>query len=113
MTDLEIFNWLYALEPESKEQEKKISKMMTVILSKTNRVKSKLDTFLDTLALDEVVDKNVSRVYQYYCYWCKDNDYEPESNLVFSRKVCETFNVKSKQMMRDGARYRIYVLEEL
>ena len=113
MTDLEILKWLYELEPESKEQEKKISKMITIILTKTNHVKSKLETFLDTLVLDEVVGKDVSRVYQYYRDWCKDNSHTPESNIVFSRKVCETFKVKSTQIMSGGVRYRIYKLEGL
>ena len=113
MTDLEIFKWLYELEPESKEQEKKLNKMMSIILTKSQPIKSKLETFIDTLMLDDVLGKDVSRVYEYYCDWCKDNAYTPESKIAFGRKMCATFKVKSVVIMSSGIRHRVYELEEL
>lgn len=111
MKDIDIFKWLYDLEPENSIQKKKLNKMMSIILEKTEP--TKIDIFLDTLALDEVMDKEVSRVYEYYLTWCKENIYEPESKITFGRKVCETFKVKSVAITRDGESKRVYKLEEL
>lgn len=109
MTDLEIFKLLYDLEPVNKQQEKKLNKMMSIILEKTKP--TQLDEFFKTLSLDEVADKRVKRVYQYYCLWCKEMNCNPETITVFGRKVCETYNVKSVIIREDGEVYRVYRMD--
>lgn len=109
MTDMEIFTWLYELEPENGRQEKKIKKMMSIILKKNEL--TKIEAFIETLALDEVLDKEVTRVYTYYCNWCKDNNYKPESKIALGKKICETFKVKSTVIKRNGEVFRIYKLD--
>ena len=110
MTDLEIFKWLSALEPECKLQEKKLKKMMKIISEKVKITKTEL--FLETMTPDKIINQEVSSVYKDYCNWCRENNYKPESNALFGRKLCEVFKVKSilTRSKKDVHRvYRIHV----
>lgn len=109
MTDIEIFQMLYNLEPENWQQKKKIEKMMSIILEK--KKPTGLEEFLETLSLDEVLDKRVKRVYEYYCDWCKELNIKPESAIFFGRCVCDRFKVKGTVTRQDDKTYRVYRMD--
>ncbi len=106
MTDIDIFKLLYDIEPEDKVQEDKLAKMMDIILSKKER--TLIDDFLETLDYDEVAEKRVSRVYEYYCDWCSKNNYTIDSRITLGKKVCERFMVKSVMVKQNGESFRVY-----
>lgn len=98
MTDIEIINWLYNLEPETKEQENKIKKMMIVMLEKTqtkDTTPKSVKLYFEPIMLDEIIGKKTEKIYNDYCNWCKENNHIRENKMYFSRLVCKTFNVKT------------------
>ena len=110
MTDMEIYEWLYNLKPESMEQETKIRAMMrTMLISSTdNRVKE----FLNTLNLDDVLYVPTREVYEKYCKWAKKNDCKKVAHNIFSEAVQNTFYVKSKVVRLNGKVTRVYNIIE-
>lgn len=105
MTDLEIFNMLYEIEPESMEQENKIKAMMRIILSSKDK---NLMEFLKTLTIEDILFRPTKEVYMKYCTWADDNKYERIAHNVFSEAIQNTFYVKSKVMRVDGKSTRVY-----
>lgn len=93
MSDLEIIKWLSELKPETPEQRKKINKAI-YIFSKKDEC-TNVDEFFKTLMVDEVENKAVSRVYEFYTDWCAENYYTPVSKIKFSKLVMQEFKVKS------------------
>ena len=105
MTDIEIYEWLYKLKPESIEQENKIRAMLRIILySPDNHVRE----FLKTLNIDDILHRPTREVYEKYCIWANDNKHEKTSHNIFSEAVQNIFFVKSKAARVNGKVTRIY-----
>lgn len=105
MTDMEIYEWLYKLEPENTEQENKIRAMLRIALSSTD---THVREFLNTLTIDEILYIPTKEVYLKYCSWANDNEYEKVAHNVFSEVVHSIFYVKSKVMRINGKVTRVY-----
>lgn len=111
MTDLEILHFLYELKPESKEQDSKIKKMMNILINdRVNTTNNSIKEYLEPMAIDEIIDKNVTEIYTHYCNWCTKNNYEPESKISFSKYICRKYSVKSVTSKVNGELKRLYKL---
>lgn len=109
MTDMEIFNWLYNLEPESKTQKKKIERMMRIIIKKDYYDNSSdTENFLDTLTDEDVINRPSKEVYAKYKEWCKQYSVTPDAKNIFGSAVQENFNVKSTATRIKGKSLRVY-----
>lgn len=106
MKDVDIIKWLSELKPETPEQRKKINKAI-YIFTKKNEC-DYVDEFFKTLMFDEVVDKSVSKVYEYYSDWCAENAYEPISKIKFSKLVMQEFKVKSVTVWNFDRAEKVY-----
>lgn len=105
MTDMEIYNWLYNLEPENIEQENKIKAMMRIMSLSTQ---SHIKEFLDTLNFEEIIDRPTKEVYTKYSNWADKNNYEKVGHNIFSQAVQNKFYVKSKTVKSKGKCIKAY-----
>ena len=109
MTNEELLTFLYELEPESKEQDDIIKKMMALLISCRNKnTVDSINKYLEPVLFDEIVDKCVSDIYDDYVKWCNDNNYTPESKIQFSKQICYKFNVKTKTARVNGICKKVY-----
>ena len=105
MKDIEIYNWLYDLKPESMEQENKIKAMMRIILLSTD---NNIKDFLEILTLDDILDRPTREVYEKYCEWADENHLVKVGHNIFSESVQNKFYVKSKVVRVKNKTLRVY-----
>ena len=112
MKDMEIYNWLFNLVPENKEQEIKLHRMMRVILEKDNvpnvTVSENIEKFLNTLNISDILGERTITVYESYTEWCKQQKIKPEYKNIFSMAIQEKFNVKSNVTRVNGKPVRVF-----
>lgn len=109
MTTYEIYQFINKLEPENKVQAKLIKKLLRVIERETEtKQKDRTQLYIDELKADAVVGKEVGVVYAEYCEWCKKFYYTPLGRSIFSRRVCDCLNIKSKVAKINGESKRVY-----
>jgi hypothetical protein len=109
MTDIEIFEWLYNIEPENTVQKKKLHKMMRIILTKNYYDNSSYtEEYINTLTLEDVLDKTSKEVYFKYCNWCNSEGVKPDAKNMFSCVIQDTFDVKSITCRYNGKPTKVY-----
>ena len=109
MTTYEIYQFINQLEPESEEQAKIIKKLLLTIDKATRgKINDRTQLFIDTLECDTIFNKEVGEVYKEYCDWCKKCYFTPIERSAFSKRVCESLNMKSKVTKVNGKSKRVY-----
>lgn len=107
MTNKELFELLYNLEPESKKQAKLISDLLSKIYL-TENTHNSITEYLAPVMFDEILNKPVSKIYAHYMRWCSKQGYDPEHINTFTKVVHETFNVYTKVIKINGKSVRVY-----
>lgn len=68
-------------------------------------------SFFNEVDENEIVNEPTSKVYRKYNEFCINNNFNPMSNIEFSRKVVKYFDYEIKLKMIDGKRFKIYALK--
>lgn len=109
MTTYEIYQFLNKLEPENKVQAKLIKKLLRVIERETEtKQNDRTQLYIDGLERDTIINKEVGVVYAEYSEWCKKFYCMPLGRSIFSRRLCECLDIKSKVHKVNGECKRIY-----
>lgn len=94
MTDIEIYNFLCDLEPESIEQANKIKKMMCILFSE-NANDSAERYLKENWTKNTIIGERPSEIYEEYLEWSKRDDSKPVGKRTFSNIIRMTFNVRA------------------
>ena len=66
------------------------------------------EEYIDTLAIDDVVNKTSKEVYSKYCDWCNREGVKPDAKNKFSSMIQNTFEVKSITCRYNGKPTKVY-----
>lgn len=122
MTNLELFNFIYAIEPENDKQKKLLNKIMNLIVEdKTGIVNGKtkertkynlsesIEAFLDTINKNDLCDVPTENIYLDYLDFCRKNKFKPKTKAMLSRGVCDVFGIKTKVKSINNKCIRVYM----
>lgn len=112
VTNDELYEYLYSIEPIDEVQRKLINKVMGVVyMGMTDNTPKPVREFIDNY--DEFEGKDANRVYTHYVEFCEANGYTAISNIAFGKALCKACNLKSKLKNVKGKRVRVYTFKEV
>lgn len=95
MTNYEIYNILLDVKPENFKQWEKLSECMKILM--TEDEPEFVQDYVDTLTLDDILDKPVSEVYSKYLEWCYLNYINDETSVKrFNKYLNYKFGVTTR-----------------
>lgn len=65
--------------------------------------------FVDEFTLDQIFHEDVGTVYQNYKYYTNDTQIDPESKVMFGKRLCKLFNLKTEPRKMNGKSVRMYI----
>ncbi len=68
--------------------------------------------FFQEIEFDQIVNNPTKDVYKRYTEFCLANNYQPMSNIEFSRQIAKQFALDTVKRSVQGKKYRVFIKKE-
>lgn len=112
VTNEELYEYLYSIEPIDDTQANLINKIMGIIYK--SMYKSYDQTVIEFIDYyDSFEGKECTRVYKVYLEFCEERNYKPLNNKAFGRQLRNKCRLGGKTQRVNGVPSKVYIFKEV